>query len=104
MREDKNIHLYSKLVHVLANIALVLVVYNYYMGYELGNYTCSIYTHIFGFVFPVMVVLFLWYSPRYVPVPLNCLKFVVYILAYSMFWFHLMYDLEGRGVLSAVSD
>ena len=104
MRGDRNFRLYSKLVHVLANVALILVVYNYYMRYEHGNYACSIYTHIFGFVFPVIVVLFLWYSPRYVSMPLNCLKFIVYILAYSMFWFHFMYDLESRGVFTPVAD
>ena len=84
---------------MFANILLIFVVHNFYTQHEYSNYTCGVYTHVFGFVLPLLVVAFLWLSPKVTSAPLICLKALVYVLAYSMFWFHFMYDLESREVL-----
>jgi len=99
MEQIKNASSGSRLIHLFANVLLVLIIYNYYMKYEYGHYACSLYTHIFGFVLPLLAVLFLWFSPKVTSLPLVCLKAIVFTLAYSMFWFHFMYDLDVRRLL-----
>ncbi len=88
------------LFHIVLNTSIILIVYKFYRDFEFNNYRCGPYTHSFGFIYPIVVSLYLFFSSNRGELKFILLRLLSYILTYSMFWFHFLYELENRGILN----